>query len=46
MNTAALLTKFTPEGGKAVIRPYTPVSDEGKLKHQLVYRRSMMLDMN
>lgn len=34
MNTAALLTKFNPEGGKAVIRPYTPVSDEGKSSQQ------------
>ncbi|KAJ5996148.1 hypothetical protein N7499_007537 [Penicillium canescens] len=25
---SALLTKFKPEGGKAVIRPYTPTSDE------------------
>lgn len=26
---SALLTKFKPEGGKPVIRPYTPISDEG-----------------
>ncbi|KKA30574.1 hypothetical protein TD95_001112 [Thielaviopsis punctulata] len=26
--TSAILTKFKPEGGKAVIRPYTPTSDE------------------
>lgn len=27
---AALLTKFKPsESGKAVLRPYTPVNDEG-----------------
>ncbi|PKY04404.1 NADH-cytochrome b5 reductase 2 [Aspergillus campestris IBT 28561] len=27
---SALLTKFKPEGGKVVIRPYTPVSDEAQ----------------
>lgn len=28
--TSALLTKFKPDGAeKAVLRPYTPVSDEG-----------------
>ncbi|KAG2419311.1 hypothetical protein HFD88_004106 [Aspergillus terreus] len=27
---SALLTKFKPEGGKAVLRPYTPVSDESQ----------------
>lgn len=26
---SALLTKFVPEGQKAVLRPYTPISDEG-----------------
>lgn len=26
---SAILTKFKPEGEKAVLRPYTPVSDEG-----------------
>ncbi|RKU44566.1 NADH-cytochrome b5 reductase [Coniochaeta pulveracea] len=25
---SAILTKFTPEGGKPVVRPYTPISDE------------------
>ncbi|EPS37021.1 hypothetical protein H072_9388 [Dactylellina haptotyla CBS 200.50] len=25
---SAILTKFQPEGGKVVIRPYTPISDE------------------
>ncbi|KAK6522759.1 NADH-cytochrome b5 reductase [Arthrobotrys megalospora] len=25
---SAILTKFTPEGGKPIIRPYTPISDE------------------
>ena len=29
--TSALLTKFQPQGAeKPVLRPYTPVSDEGK----------------
>lgn len=27
---SALLTKFKPEDGKPVVRPYTPVSDEGE----------------
>lgn len=27
---SALLTKFKPEDGKPVVRPYTPVSDEGR----------------
>lgn len=27
--TAALLAKYKPEGEKAVLRPYTPTSDEG-----------------
>ncbi len=32
--TAALITKFkTPEMEKPVIRPYTPVSDEGTCIH-------------
>lgn len=26
---SALLTKFKPEDGKPVLRPYTPISDEG-----------------
>lgn len=26
---SAVLTKFKPEGEKAVLRPYTPISDEG-----------------
>ena len=31
MNEAAIITKFkAPDAEKPVIRPYTPVSDEGK----------------
>lgn len=29
---SALLTKFKPEDGKPVVRPYTPVSDEGAFR--------------
>lgn len=32
---SAILTKFKPDGeGKPVLRPYTPVSDEGTLKRK------------
>jgi hypothetical protein len=37
-NKAALITKFkAPDTGKPVIRPYTPVSDEGNVVATQVY---------
>lgn len=38
---SALLTKFVPEGQKAVLRPYTPVSDESMFWAPLGYPLSM-----
>lgn len=41
---SAILTKFKPEGGKPVLRPYTPVSDEGACDNfsgERVKRRSL-----
>lgn len=32
---SAILTKFKPEGDKPVLRPYTPVSDEGSFGNRL-----------
>jgi hypothetical protein len=38
---AALVTKFkAPDAEKPVIRPYTPVSDEGKLTSFVYHHRN------
>lgn len=43
--TSALLTKFKPEGAeKAVLRPYTPISDEGGFCRQQPDARGVRRD--
>lgn len=37
--TSAVITKFQEEGQKPVIRPYTPISDEGELCSIYIYHQ-------